>query len=47
MKIESLHDYKFSDNENNFPSSPVKTNIVGYYINLTNSVQLEDIIFRL
>ena len=40
-----MHDYKFSDNENYFPSSPVKTSIVGYYINLTNSAQLEDPVF--
>ena len=45
LKIESLHDYKFSDNENNFPSSPAIISIVGYYINLTNTAQLENPVF--
>ena len=45
LKIESLHDYKFSDDENNFPSSPAIIIIVGYYINLTNTAQLENPVF--
>jgi len=45
LKIESLHDYKFSDDVNNFPSSPAIIIIVGYYINLTNTAQLENPVF--
>ena len=43
--IESLHDYKFSDDENNFPSTSAIITIIGYYINLMNTAQLENPIF--
>ena len=43
--IESLHDYKFSDDENNFPSTSAVIIIIGYYINLMNTAQLENPIF--
>ena len=46
LGIESKHDYKFSDDKDNFPSTPaVKVNIVGDNINLTNSGKLEDYAF--
>ena len=34
--IDCLHDYKFSDDENNFPSTASKVNILSNNINLTN-----------
>ena len=43
MLAESYHDYQFSDDGLNF--TPVKANIVGEYINLTNTYALEKPVF--
>ena len=43
MLAESYHDYQFSDDGANF--TPVKANIVGEYINLTNPYALEKPVF--
>ena len=45
LRIESLHDYKFSDDKDNFPSAPVTVYIVGDDINLTNAGILADYAF--
>jgi hypothetical protein len=45
LRIESLHDYKFSDDKDKFPSDPVTVYIVGDDINLTNAGILADYAF--